>query len=295
MPTFDTPEPITAEIDVYVGEVRIHAGDRADTVVQVRPSDPSAQACAQAAERTTVEFSGGRLLVTGPRPRTLGYLRSWRGSIEVTVELPTGSAVEAEVAAGGMAHVVATGVLGRTVLRSSNGDLRVAEAGPLEARTSIGAIFVDRVRGPAEVAASTGTIRIGSIDGPGTVKSSTGDISVGEATGELRLKNGVGGVCVDRVLGDVTVTTAHGRIRVGEAAGGTIHLESGSGKVGVGVADGTAAWLDLHAKNGVVRSTLDAADGPGAEDAAVEVHAHTNYGDIDVHRCDNRACAGGPS
>ena len=41
MPTFETPEPITATIDVTVGDVRISAGDRSDTVVDVRPSDAS--------------------------------------------------------------------------------------------------------------------------------------------------------------------------------------------------------------------------------------------------------------
>ena len=39
MPTFDTPEPITVVIDLSVGDVRITASDRADTVVEVRPTD----------------------------------------------------------------------------------------------------------------------------------------------------------------------------------------------------------------------------------------------------------------
>ena len=39
MPTFDTPEPISVTLDLGVGDVRITASDRADTVVEVRPSD----------------------------------------------------------------------------------------------------------------------------------------------------------------------------------------------------------------------------------------------------------------
>ena len=38
MPTFDTPEPISATIDLAVGDVRISAGDRLDTVVEVHPA-----------------------------------------------------------------------------------------------------------------------------------------------------------------------------------------------------------------------------------------------------------------
>lgn len=284
MPAFDTPEPITADIDIFVGQVRVHAGDRADTVVEVRPSDPSNEACVQAAERTVVEFSGGRLLIRGPRPRALGYLRSWRGSIEVTVDLPTGSAVEAGVAAGGMAGFVATGSLGRTVLKNSTGDLRLEETGPLEARTSTGEISVDRVTGPVEVTGSVGAIRIGAIEGSGTVKNSTGDITLGEVSGDLQLKTGVGGITVDRVTADLTARSAHGRIRIGAAVSGTVRLEGGHGKVDVGIAEGTAAWLDLHSKNGVVRNTLSASEGPETAEAVVEVHAHTNWGDIDVHR-----------
>ncbi|MFC9977486.1 DUF4097 domain-containing protein [Spirillospora sp. NPDC127200] len=280
MPAFDTPEPITAEIDVYLGRVRIHAGDRADTVVEVRPSDPSTEASVQAAERTTVEFAGGRLLVKGPRPRGLAHLRSWRGSIDVTVDLPAGSRLEADVAA----DLIATGPLGRTALRSGYGDLHLEETGPLEAKATNGDISVERVNGPAEATASVGTIRIGTIDGPGTVKNSTGPILLGEATGDLQLKTATGDITIDRALAGVSAKSAHGRIGIGAAVSGSLHLENGSGKVDVGIAAGTAAWLDLHSKNGVVRNALDSAESPETTDTVVEVHAHTDFGDIDVHR-----------
>ncbi|GAA4497714.1 DUF4097 family beta strand repeat-containing protein [Actinoallomurus oryzae] len=280
MPAFDTPEPITLDVDIYVGRVQINASERADTVVEVRPSDPSTEASVQAAERTIVEFSGGRLLVKGPKPKGLAYLRAWRGSVEVTVDLPAGSRVEAKAAA----DFVATGPLGRTVLHSSTGDLRLEETGPLEAKASVGDISVDRVTGPAEVTASTGTVRIGTIDGPGTVKNSTGAIAVGDVTGDLQLKTATGDITVGRVLGDLTAKTAHGRLQVGAVVRGAVHLETGYGKVGIGIAEGTAAWLDLHTKNGVVRNNLTAAEGPETADTVVEVHANTHYGDIDVYR-----------
>ncbi|MBA9005729.1 DUF4097 family beta strand repeat-containing protein [Thermomonospora cellulosilytica] len=280
MPAFDTPEPITADIQIYTGQVRVHASDRTDTVVEVHPTDPSTEASVQAAERTIVEFSGGRLLVKGPKPNILGQLRNWRGSIDVTVDLPAGSRVAAEVAA----DFIATGPLGRTVLRSLFGDVRLEETGPLEAKASVGDISVDRVTGSAEVTTSTGSIRIGTIDGPGILKASTGAITFGEATGDLQMKTGTGDITIDRVVGDLTAKTAHGRIRIGAAVSGTVRLEGGHGKVDVGIAEGTAAWLDLHSKNGVVRNTLIAAEGPETGDTVVEVHAHTNWGDIAVHR-----------
>jgi hypothetical protein len=280
MPAFDTPEPITADIEIYVGQVRIRASDRADTVVEVQPSDPSTEASVQAAERTIVEFSGGRLLVKGPKPKALASLLPWRGSIDVTVDLPAGSRVEAE----GAADFIATGTLGETVLHSLNGDLRLEVTGPLQAKTSNGHICVDRVSGPAEATTSNGTIRIGTLDGPGMAKSSNGAITLGEVTGDLQVKTATGDVTVGRALAGLTAKTAYGRIQVGAVVRGTVHLETGYGRVGVGIAEGTAAWLDVHSKHGVVRNALTPTEGPETADTVVEVHAHTNYGDIDIHR-----------
>ncbi|MFD0683440.1 DUF4097 family beta strand repeat-containing protein [Actinomadura fibrosa] len=280
MPAFDTPGPITADIDIYVGRVRINATDRADTVVEVRPSDPSSEASVQAAERTAVEFSGGRLLVKGPKPKALGHLLPWRGSIDVSVDLPAGSALEADV----VADVFATGPLGRTVLRSALGEVRLEETGPLEVKASTGDVSVERVTGAVEVTVSTGAARIGSVEGPGTLKVSTGSVVLGDVTGDLQVKTGTGDITVARVMGRLTARTAYSRMRIGSAVSGSLHLEGGHGKVDVGIAEGTAAWLDLHSKNGVVRNALDAAEGPEATDSVVEVHARTNYGDIDVHR-----------
>ncbi|MEO3784123.1 DUF4097 family beta strand repeat-containing protein [Actinocorallia sp. B10E7] len=279
MPAFDTPEPIIADIDIYVGQVQIHASDRADTVVEVRPSDPSNEASVQAAERTVVEFAGGRLLVKGPKPNPLASVLPWRGSVEVVVDLPTASRVEGR----GAAEFIATGRLGETVLRS-DGDVRLEETGPLEAKTSNGEIWVDRATGPVEVTASSGSVQIGTVVGPGTVKSSTGAVTLGEVIGDLQVKVATGDVSVGRVLGGLTVKTAHGRIRIDAAVSGTVHLEGGYGKVGIGIPEGTAALLDLRSKNGVVRNTLTAADGPETSDSVVEVRAHTNWGDIDVRR-----------
>ena len=59
MPTFDTPEPISVSLELGVGEVRIAASDRDDTVVEVRPSDPTNSDDVSAAERTRVEYAEG--------------------------------------------------------------------------------------------------------------------------------------------------------------------------------------------------------------------------------------------
>ena len=70
MPVFDTPEPISVTVELGVGDLRIVTGDRADTVVEVRPSDPAKKGDVTAAEQTRVEYTGGRLLIKAPK--------SWR-------------------------------------------------------------------------------------------------------------------------------------------------------------------------------------------------------------------------
>ena len=69
MPAFETPEPITAKIDVPVGEVRIDAGDGGVTVVDVRPSDAASEEDVNVAGQTRVEYAHGRLLVKAPKVR----------------------------------------------------------------------------------------------------------------------------------------------------------------------------------------------------------------------------------
>ena len=63
----------------------------------------------------------------------------------------------------------------------------------------------------------------------------------------------------------------------------------GSGEVGVGIAEGTAAQLDLRTGSGSVRNSLQAADGPADGDETLVVRAHTGSGDVVVQR------AAGPS
>lgn len=281
MPAFETPDPISAEIEIYAGQIRINASDRTDTVVEVRPTEPSEEASVQAAERTIVEFSGGRLLVKSPKPKGLQNLRNWRGFTDVIVDLPAGSRVEAKGAAG---DFIVTGALGETIVNSSNGDLRIEECGSLDAKTSNGDITVDRTNGPAEANTSNGAIRVGFADGPISLKTSNGHIHLDEATGDVQLKTATGDLNVGRALAGITAKTAYGRIRVGEVVRGTVQLESGYGRVAVGIAEGTAAWLDTHSKHGVVRNSLTPAEGPESDDAVVEVHAHTGYGDIEIHR-----------
>jgi DUF4097 and DUF4098 domain-containing protein YvlB len=278
MPTFSTPEPIQAVIEFAVGEVRISASDRDDTVVEVRPSDESHNGDVQAAERTRVEFVAGRLEVKGPKQRSpFGK----PGSIDVTVALPTGSRLSGTT---GMGTFRSEGRLGNSRLSTGAGDILLAGTGTLDANSGVGAVIVEEVGGTADVSTGSGRIRLGAVHGNAAVKNSNGDTWLGEVRGDLRVKSANGSVDVDHAQAGVEATTANGALRVGGLTKGSVSLKTALGPVEIGIADGTAAQLDLHTTLGTVRNQMEATDRPGPADQVVEVHARTGYGDITIRR-----------
>lgn len=280
MPTFDTPGPIVATIGVGAGHLRINASDRTDTVVDVRPTDGSDDADVRAAEQCRVVCTNGRLSVTAPRKKSLRALFGRPPSIDVTIDLPSDSRVEASV----WAHVHCQGRLGESSFETAAGPVDLDETGRLKVRTAAGDVSVNRASGPADVSTASGRIRIGEVDGSATATTSNGDVTVGRVTGDVRVKTASGDVEVDRALAGVDVKTGYGAIRIGEVVRGSVRLTTGFGELEVGIREGTAAWLDAASGYGDVRSDLDAADGPDQATETVEVQAHTGLGDIVVRR-----------
>jgi putative adhesin len=281
MPTFDTPEPISATIELAAGNLRVSGGDPGRTVVEVRPTDPADDADVQAAEQTRVEYGHGRLLVRSPRTRARWWIfQWWSGSVDVTVELPAGSRIDVAAA---RADIHGEGRLGEAKVTSGSGDVRLDQTGKLRIGSS-GDISVARAVGPTEVSTANGEIWIREIDGPAQVKTANGTITLGEVTGDLRLNTAHGDISVDRALGGVSARTAAGSVRIGEVVRGSVVLETASGELEVGIREGTAAWLDLRTLHGTVHSSLEPSDGPGPADQTVEVRARTSSGDIVVRR-----------
>ena len=281
MPIFGTPEPITATIDVGVGDVRIIAGTREDTVVEVRASHPEKREDAEAAEQTRVEFNAGQLVVKASKSWKRWTPFSDGGAIEVSIELPEGSQL---IVNTGVASVRATGTLGETRVTTGAGDVYLERTGTLRARTGFGALEIEEVNGDAEISTGSGTARVGAITGAATVKNSNGDSWIGLAGRDLRIKNANGNINVDRADGTVVAKTANGDVRLGAVSRGTVVAETAAGGLEIGISSGTAAYLDLNTGFGRVDSELDGADAPAERQETVEVRGRTGYGDIWVRR-----------
>ncbi|HEY1456155.1 MAG TPA: DUF4097 family beta strand repeat-containing protein [Candidatus Dormibacteraeota bacterium] len=259
--TFDTPEAISVDLSVEFGGARIIASDRSTTVVAVRPLSEGRRADVEAAERTRVQFAGGRLEVRTTRTRGLALFIK-PGAVEVVIQLPTGSHVKASTAYG---DFDAEGRLGDCFFKTSYGTVHVEDAAALTLQTSAGNITAGRIAGIAEIKCSSGDIRVAATSAAATIKASAGDIRVESAGAALNAR------------------TAYGAISVGRATGGRLDLAASYGDVEVGVAGGIATLLDLQSNHGRVRNELDRVDGAQPGDF-LEVHAVTGYGDIRVHR-----------
>ncbi|MDX3692189.1 DUF4097 family beta strand repeat-containing protein [Streptomyces europaeiscabiei] len=214
MQKFDTPTPISAVLNIPAGRVRFIAADRTDTTVEVRPANAAKSRDVKAAEQTTVDYRDGVLRIQAPEAKNELFGPS--GTLEVTVQLPAGSRVEAKAAA---AEFRGVGRLGDVVIDGAHGQVKLDEAAS------------------ARLTLLAGDALVGRLDGPADITSGKGDLRVTEA-----------------VRGTVTLRTGHGEISIGAAAGVSASLDAGTsyGRIRNELKNtqGAAAQLDIHATTG---------------------------------------------
>ncbi len=211
MQNFDTPAPISAVLDIPAGRIRFIAADRVDTTVEILPVDASKARDVKAAEQTTVEYGEGvlRIEASPAKNRILGP----SGSVEVTIQLPAGSRVEAKTAS---AEFRGVGRLGEVTFEGAQGTVKLDETAS------------------ARLTLLSGDISVGRLGGPGEISTQKGDLQIHEA-----------------VRGTVTLRTESGQVSIGAARGVSAHLDAGTtyGRIHNSLlnTEGAAAQLDIHA------------------------------------------------
>ncbi|MEU0300278.1 DUF4097 family beta strand repeat-containing protein [Streptomyces sp. NPDC006175] len=179
MQTFTTPAPVAAILDIPAGRIQIIAADRPDTTVEILPANASKSRDVKAAEQTEVAYSDGVLRIEAPAAtnRVLGS----SGFVEITVQLPAGSRVEARSAS---AEVRGVGRLGDVTLDSAQGSVKLDETEGARLTLQAGDITVGRLGGPAQISTLKGDLRITeAVRGSVTLRTEYGEISVGAARG----------------------------------------------------------------------------------------------------------------
>jgi DUF4097 and DUF4098 domain-containing protein YvlB len=215
---FTTSTPISAVLDMPAGHIRFIAADRSDTTVEVLPADAAKSRDVQAAERIEVAYGDGVLRIEALKAtsRILGSC----GSVEVTVQLPAGSRIEAKAASADFRGV---GRFGDVSFEGAQGSIKIDETAGARLALQAGDVSVGRLGGPAQISTQKGDLTITeAVAGPVTLRTEYGDISVGAAPG---------------VSASLDAGTSYGRIENalkntdGAAAGLTIHATTAHGDI----------------------------------------------------------------
>jgi hypothetical protein len=161
------------------------------------------------AEQTMVAYGDGVLRIETPAAKNQYFGPS--GSIEVTVQLPAGSRVEAT--AGG-AEFRGVGRFGDVAFEGAYGLIKLDEAAS------------------ARLTAFDGDISVGRLTGPAEISTARGDIRIAEAT-----------------RGTVVLRTQMGNVSVAAAHGVSASLDAGTtyGRISNALKNDGTAELDIHA------------------------------------------------
>ncbi|QUX28192.1 DUF4097 family beta strand repeat protein [Nocardiopsis akebiae] len=179
MHTLPTPGPVTTVLDVPAARIQLIAADRDDTTVRIRPANPAENRDVKAAQKTAVAYEDGVLRIQAPAPKYQAFGPS--GSIEVTVQLPSGSHLRAKAA---RAELRGVGRLGNVTVEAAQGPVKLDETTNARITLLDGDITIGRLNGPAQISVHKGGIDIAqAVHGTVELRTGSGDITVSAAPG----------------------------------------------------------------------------------------------------------------
>jgi DUF4097 and DUF4098 domain-containing protein YvlB len=270
---------VTVTVRLGVGLLRIVAGDRDNTAVTVTPGDARDANDIWAVRRTRVEMGTDGLTVETARPWTYYTPFGRTESVNVLIEVPSGSALGGSA---GASSLDARGTLGDVHFRTGAGDITLEAGADVWLRTGAGSVRVGSAAS-ADVNTAGGEVHLDSVEGSARLHSANGSVSVGRVAGDLTATSSAGPIRAERTDGSVTARTSFGPISLGEVSAGTITARTPAGSIDIAVRDGVHAELDLTA-TGPVRNDLEPVDHSGPQHRSVNVRATTGFGAIAIHR-----------
>jgi DUF4097 and DUF4098 domain-containing protein YvlB len=280
MASFETPDPITLDVEIGAGNVLVVADTTATTEIELRPARAGDADALELIEQARVDHHGSTVVVHVPDGRRFGLLRR---SPEVVIEarVPAGSGL---VVKSKSADVQARGELGNTKIETGSGDVQLADIdGAAVIDSGSGDIQMGTIAGAATVKAASGDIMITTCCGIAKVQTASGDIAITTAEAQLDVRTASGDVSVGEADGPVSARTASGDVSLGTVRGESVTALSASGEIEIGVGAGIAVWLDCSSLSGTVHSSLDAAESQSPDRPTLQIRANTTSGDITIH------------
>ena len=278
MHTFSTPGPTNLRVELGSGECQIRAEQTDTTTVELVPMHDDGYA-QELIDRATVEQRGDQVLVLVPKSK--GSLFGRKGAISATIVVPTSSAIDVQL---GSADLESHGVLGRAKVSTGSGEVSLDEVTEANVKAGSGDIRITTANGSVSTKCGSAETEIGRIAGGFDFLTGSGDIAVDDVEGPVRGKAGSADIKLGRAGDGVDILIGSGDLDLGRVERGKIAAKSGSGDVSVGVANGTAAYLDIMTGSGETTSSLDASEAPTDGEQTVELNIRTGSGDVVLQR-----------
>ena len=286
MPTFDTPEPISVTVELVVGDVRITASDRTDTVVEVRPSDAADEADVDAPpSRPGSSTPTARCSSRAPKAAQRSASSASTGSVDVTIELP--DRLAACTATPRSAAFRCDGRLGECRLKTGAATsastrpapLRPAAPAPATSPSTASPATPRSPPAPARSASAASTAPPWSRTPTATPGSAT---VTGDAAGATRptATSPSTAPAPASPPRPPTATSASARSPAARSS-----LETATARLEVGVRRRHRRLArPAHPASAACATSSTPPTAPGATEETVEVRARTSYGDIIIRR-----------
>jgi len=269
MPSFDTPGSVSLQIKLPSGRVVVTTADEPRTTVEVVALGRRGQDAIDEIEITLEERSGRHVVRVEQRDRfRWGPIQiTWGGDFECRISCPPDTDLDLS---GAATDVRVEGELGDVAARTASGDIRLQTVGgSLQIKTASGDVVVGALAEQGSIATVSGDVGIERVDASLTARAVSGDITVGSVAGELGISTTSGDVDLKAVLdGDVRVQTVSGDVRIG-------------------IAQGTRVWVDAASVSGRLESELGLEEQETDADAdrtVVPLHVKTVSGDVSLVR-----------
>jgi DUF4097 and DUF4098 domain-containing protein YvlB len=272
MHTFETPYPVNLRVELWQGSVDVSAEDTQTTIVELR-GDEDLIASAK------VEQRGREIVVLMPKIKSGLFRRS--AEVDATIVVPKQSNLRVETAS---ADIRTHGDLGDVDAASGSGDVEVDQAAEADVRTGSGDISVRAVQGDCNTKSGSAEVVLGKIGGDCDVLSGSGDVVIDEVAGKLKIKAGSGDIVLKSSGDGVDAMAGSGDLLLRRVERGRVKAKTGSGDITVGVAAGTAAYLDIMTVTGDVSSELDGSEAPVDGELTAEIFVQTGSGDVVLQR-----------
>ncbi|MDP9317628.1 MAG: DUF4097 domain-containing protein [Actinomycetota bacterium] len=275
---FATPEPVDLKVELSTGEINITASDTSVTTVELEAIHGDNYAKDLIAN-ARVEQHGTKISVIMPKNK--GGFFGRKGQVRAKIAIPHESNLKIDT---GSADLEARGRFAQANVNSGSGDIEIEQIASGDLKAGSGDVDVENVVASVKVKTGSGDVKLGPIGGSGDIMAGSGDVVLDAVEGSLKVKTGSGDVVLKAGGVRVDAMAGSGDLLIQHVNRGEVLAKTGSGDVTIGVAQGTAAYLDIQTVTGDVTSSLDSTESPLDGDATVAINVISGSGDVVLQR-----------